>query len=165
MNILADLFYCNTQQFFRIRADVIRLICLGIQHQENVIHIHGKLLKQLITVPDLHILSSEIFPVFLDNKTDKKGSNAKYNSSNKKHRSKLQIVHTGIDNISLDKSQKHPVLNIRFFIDQIIISSIQIQQHRISTSRFKLLQKDIDLFFRHIRMPTQKTEEIIHVPP
>ena len=138
---------------------------MGIQHQENVIHIHGKLLKQLITVPDLHILSSEIFPVFLDNKTDKKGSNAKYNSSNKKHRGKLQIVHTGIDNISLDKSQKHPVLNIRFFIDQIIISSIQIQQHRISTSRFKLLQKDIDLFFRHIRMPTQKTEEIIHVPP
>ena len=45
------------------------------------------------------------------------------------------------DDICLDKSQKYPVLNIRFFIDQIIVSSIQIQQHRVGTSCFKLLQK------------------------
>ena len=39
-NILPDLFCCNTQQLFRIRADIICLIGFGIQHQENVIHVH-----------------------------------------------------------------------------------------------------------------------------
>ena len=38
-NVFADLFYCNTQQLFHIRTDVICLICFCI-HQENIIHIH-----------------------------------------------------------------------------------------------------------------------------
>ena len=40
INILPDLLYRKSQQFFHIRADIICLICFGIQHQENIIHIH-----------------------------------------------------------------------------------------------------------------------------
>ena len=40
INVLLDLFCCNAQQLFRIRTDVICLICFCIQHQKNVIHIH-----------------------------------------------------------------------------------------------------------------------------
>ena len=39
-NISTNLFYRNTQQIFRIWADVICLICFCIQHQEHIIHIH-----------------------------------------------------------------------------------------------------------------------------
>ena len=151
-NILADLFCSNTQQLFHIRADVICLICFCIQHQENVIHIHWQLLKQLIPVQDLRILFLKIYPALLNNKADKKGSNAEYDCADKEKRTKLQAVHTGIDNISLYKSKKYPVLNIRFFIDQIIVTSIQIYQHRICMSLLKLLWKFKNLFFGHIRM-------------
>ena len=40
INILPDLFYRKSHQFFHIRADIICLICFGVQHQENIIHIH-----------------------------------------------------------------------------------------------------------------------------
>ena len=63
-NIFADLFYCNAQQLFHIRTDVICLICFRIQHQENIIHIHGKLLKQLFPVQDLRIFFLEAYPAF-----------------------------------------------------------------------------------------------------
>ena len=164
-NILPDLFNRNAQQLFRIRADIICLIGFGIQHQENVIHVHWKLLEQFITVQNLRILFPEVRSAFLNNKTDKECGNAEYNHTDKEYRTTLQTVHTGIDDICLDKSQKYPVLDIRFFIDQIIVSSIQIQQHRVGTSCFKLLWKFIDLFFRHIRMLSQNTEKIIHIPP
>ena len=39
----------------------------------------------------------------------------------------------------LYKSQKYPILHIRFFIDQIIVPSIQVYHHRIGMSFFKLL--------------------------
>ena len=39
-NIFTNLFYRNTQQLFRIWADVICLICFCIQHQKDVIHVH-----------------------------------------------------------------------------------------------------------------------------
>ena len=39
-NIFTDLFYRNSQKLFHIRTDVIGLICFGIQHQKNIIHIH-----------------------------------------------------------------------------------------------------------------------------
>ena len=164
-NIFANLFYRNTKQFFRIWAYIVCLICFCIQHQKNVIHIHWQLLKKLVSVPDLCVLSSKAYPVFLNNKADKKGGNTEQNRTNKKHCTALQAVHTGIDNICLYKSQKYPVLNIWFFIDQIIVSFIQIYQHRIGASRFKLLRKLIDLFFRHIGMLSQNTKEIVHIPP
>ena len=56
--ILTNLFYRNAQQFFHIRTDVICLICFCIQHQENIINIHWKLLKQLIPVQNLRIFFS-----------------------------------------------------------------------------------------------------------
>ena len=39
-NISTNLFYRNTQQIFRIWADVICLICFCIQHQKDIIHVH-----------------------------------------------------------------------------------------------------------------------------
>ena len=121
-----NLFYRNPQQLFHIWTDVICLICFCIQHQKDIIHVHGKLLKQLIPIQNLRILSSEIYPVFLNNKTDKKCSYAEHDRTDKEYRTTLQTVHAGIDDIRLDKSQKHPVLNICFFIDQIVVPSIQI---------------------------------------
>ena len=49
----------------------------------------------------------------------------------------LKTVHTGIDDIRLNKSQKYPVLIFRSSINQIVVTSIQVHQHRICTSLFK----------------------------
>ena len=164
-NIFTDLFHCNTQQFFHIRTDIICLICFGIHHQKNIIYIHWQLLKQFVPIQDLRILFLKISPVLLYNKANEKGSNTEHNCTYKKNRAKLQTVHTGIDDILLNKSQKYPILNIWFFIDQIIILSIQIYQHRIGMSFFKLLRKRKDMFFRYIRMLSQNAKEIIRISP
>ena len=80
-----DLFYCNAQQFFCIRTDVIRLVGFCIQHQKNIIHIHGKLLKQFVTIQNLRILFPEVCSAFLNNQTDKKCSNTEYNRTDKEY--------------------------------------------------------------------------------
>ena len=103
-NIFTNLFYSNAQQFFHIRTDVICLVCFCIQHQENIIHIHWKLLKQLIPVQNLRIFFSDVCPVFLNNKAYKKCSNTENNRADKKYRTALKTVHTGIDDIRLYKS-------------------------------------------------------------
>ena len=164
-DILLDLLYGNAQQSFHIRAYIIGLIRVCIQHQKHVIHIHRQLLKQLIPVQDLHILSLQASPVFLKDQSDQKGSDTAHDCPHKEHRTKLQIVHAGIDDIGPDQTQKYPVLKLRFFINQIVIPAIQIYEHRIGTFLFPLLRKVQDLCFRHIGMLSQDTQKIIHVPP
>ena len=102
-NIFPDLFYCNTKQFFHIRTDVICLIGSGIQHQENIIHIHRQLLKQLIPIQDLAILFLKVYPAFLNDQADQEGGDTEHDHTGKEHRAKLQAVHTGIDDIRLYK--------------------------------------------------------------
>ena len=138
-NILLDLFYCNAQQFFHIGTYIICLICFCIQHQKNVIYTHGQLLKQLIPIEDLNIPSFQAYPVLLEDQFNNKDSKTEHYGSSKEHSPKLQGIHAGIDYISLDKSQKYPVLAFRASINQIVITSIQIYQHRICTSLFKFL--------------------------
>ena len=164
-NIFTDLFYFNSQQFFHIGTDVICFICFGIQHQENVIHTHWQLLKQLVPVKNLRILSLQVYPVFPENNSNKKTGNTHRYCTYKQHSATLQNIHTGINDISLDKSQKDPVLRFGFLIDQIVILSIQIYQHCICMSFLKLFWKFKDLFFRHIGMLSQNPKEIIHLSP
>ena len=164
-NIFTNLFYCNSQQFFHIGTDVICLICFCIQHQENVIYIHWQLLKQFVPVQDLRILSLQVYPVFPENNSNKKTGNTHRYCTYKQHSATLQNIHTCIDDISLDKSQKDPVLRFGFLIDQIVILSIQIYQHCICMSFLKLFWKLKDLFFRQSRMFSQNPKEIIHLSP
>ena len=164
-DILLDLLYGNAQQSFHIRAYIIGLIRFRIQHQGHIIHIHRQLLKQLIPVQDLRILSLQASPAFLNDQSDQEGSDTAHDRSHKEHRTKLQIVHAGIDDIGPDQTQKYPVLKLRFFINQIVIHSIQIYKHRIGTSHFPLLHKVKDLLFGYIRMLSQKAKEIINCSP
>ena len=164
-DILLDLLYGNAQQSFHIRAYIISLIRFRIQHQKHIIHIHRQLLKQLIPVQDLRILPLQASPVFLKDQSDQKGSDTAHNCTHKEHRTKLQIVHAGIDDIGPDQAQKYPVLKLRFFINQIVIPAVQIYEHRVGTSLFPLLREVKDLCFRHIGMLSQDTKEIIHLPP
>ena len=64
-NILADLICPDAQQLFRIGANVVRPIGFRVQHQKHVIHIHGQLLEQLVSVKDLCILLLKTLPALL----------------------------------------------------------------------------------------------------
>ena len=49
-NILPDFFPRYAQQALDVRADIIHLGGLSVQHQENVVHVHRKLLEQFVPV-------------------------------------------------------------------------------------------------------------------
>ena len=58
-NILPDFFPRYAQQALDVRADIIHLGGLCVQHQENVVHVHRKLLEQLVPVRNLGILKAQ----------------------------------------------------------------------------------------------------------
>ena len=88
-NILADLICRNAQQLFRIRADIIRMIGFRVQHQEHVIHVHGQLLEQLVSVKDLRVLFLKTLPAPLYDQVYEEGGNTGHNRTHNEHGAKL----------------------------------------------------------------------------
>ena len=88
-NILADLTCPDAQQLFRVGTDVIRPIGLRVQHQKHVIHIHGQLLEQLVSVKDLRILLLKTLPALLYDQANKGGGNTGYHPADDEHGAKL----------------------------------------------------------------------------
>ena len=98
-NIFMNLFYRNTKQFFR-HLGLYSLPDMFLHPASEKRHPHSlTAFEKLVPVPDLCVLSSKAYPVFLNNKADKKGGITEQNRSHKKHCTTLQTVHTGIDNI------------------------------------------------------------------
>ena len=50
MNICPGPFFGNTDQFFDIGTDIIHTEIFGVKHKKHIVHIDGKLGKQLFTV-------------------------------------------------------------------------------------------------------------------
>ena len=164
-NIPADFRFRNAQQPFGIRADVICLVCFCIQHQENIVHIQRQLLEQLVPVQDFRVLLSQVQFASLNNQVGSKCGNPEHDSANQEDSVELQGVHADIDDVRLDKSQKNPVLDIRFFIDQIIIFSIQVCHQGTGLTSFKPCRKRKNLILGQIGMRSQNAKEIVCIFP
>ena len=111
MNILLKLFYRNAQQLVYIRTDIVCLICLCIQHEKDIIHIHRELFEKFIPIQDFCILFLQTYTALFEDKSNDKQRNAKHHCPHKEHSTKLQGIHTGIDDIRRDQPQQCPVLD------------------------------------------------------
>ena len=88
-NILADLTCLDAQQLFRVGTDVIRPVGFRIQHQEHVIHVHGQLLKQLVSVKDLRVFFLKTFPALFYDQVYKESGNTDHDPADHEHGAKL----------------------------------------------------------------------------
>ena len=88
-NIPADLICPDAQQLFRVGANVVRPIGFCVQHQEHVIHIHGQLLEQLVSIKDLRVLLLKTLPALLYGQIDKEGGNTDHDPADHEHGAKL----------------------------------------------------------------------------
>ena len=125
MNVLLDLFRRDPQQLFRVRADIIRPIRLGVQHQEHIVHVHGELHEQLIPVQDLRVLPSQLDAAL--SMHERKGQRGNTEDDHAYHHdgAGLQRVHAGVDDHRRNKAHDRPIQNVGALIRHVVPRAVQ----------------------------------------
>ena len=125
IDIFAHTLPRQTQQPFHVRADIICLVGLCIQHQENVVHVLGQLLEQLVPAQNLVILAAQLDVTPARNQQNDQHGNRQNNAGYNLHRAQPKLIHTGIDDIHGDKPYQDPVLDAGAFVHQIVSCAAQ----------------------------------------
>ena len=159
--ILPDFFPRDAQQPLDIRADIIHLGGLCIQHQENVVHVQRELFEQLVPVRDLGILPAQVrMAPAHDHQNDQHG-NAYGDARHNLYGMEPQLIQTGIDDPDRHKPQHRPVLDRRALVDQIIADAAQRHPHVSAAALRKGIRKSKDLFLRKVGMLAQHRNEVV----
>ena len=124
--ILPDFFPRDAQQTLNVRADIIHLGGLCVQHQENVVHVQRELLEQFIPVQELGVLLAQCSMASAHNEQNGQRGKAKDDARHDLHRMEPQLIQIGIDDADRDKSQHRPALDRRVLVDQIITGIAQL---------------------------------------
>ena len=161
MDILADFFPRDAQQALDVRADVIHLGGLCVQHQEHVVHVQRELLEQLVAVQDLGILPAQGGAVPVQDEQDdgggKTGGDARYDL----HRVEPQLVQTGVDDVDRHKPQHRPALHRRALVDQIITGVAQRYLPVSAAALRKIIRKRKDLLLGKVGIVAQHRNEVV----
>ena len=160
-NILPDFFPRYAQQALDVRADIIHLGGLGVQHQENVVHVHRKLLEQFVPVRNLGILPAQGDMAFAHNEQNDQHSKTNGDTCYNLYGMEPQLVQTGIDDSDRHNPQQRPVLDRRAFVDQIITGVAQLYPQVSAAALRKGIRKSKELFFGKIGMVAQHRNEIV----
>lgn len=124
-DILAHALQRQAQQPFYVRADIIRPVLLGIQQQENVVHVLGQLLEQHIPVQNRGVLAAQLGAAPVHDHQKDHCRNRQDNEGYDLHRALPKPVHGGIDGIPRDKPHQGPVLDAGAFVDHIVSCAVQ----------------------------------------
>jgi len=151
----------DAQQPLDVRADIIHLGGLCIQHQENVVHVQRELFEQLVPVRDLGILPAQgrMAPAH-DHQNDQHG-HAYGDARHDLYGMEPQLIQTGIDDPDRHKPQHRPVLDRRALVDQIIADVAQRHPHVSAAALRKGIRKSKDLFLRKVGMLAQHRNEVV----
>ena len=124
-DIFAHALHRQAQQPFYVRADIIRPVLLGIQQQENVVHVLGQLLEQHIPVQNRGVLAAQLGAAPVHDHQKDHCRNRQFNEGYDLHRAPPKLVHGGIDGIPRDKAHQDPVLDAGAFVDHIVSCAVQ----------------------------------------
>jgi len=159
--ILPDFSPWDTQQPLNVRADVIHLGGLGVQHQENVVHVQRKLLEQLVPVRDLGILPAQGRMVSAHDHQNDQHGHAYGNARHDLRRAEPQFVQISIDNADRHKPQHRPVLDRRALVDQIIADAAQCHPQVSAAALRKGIGQLKNLFLGKVGMLAQHGNEVV----
>ena len=143
--ILPDFFPRDAQQSLDIRADIIHLGGLCIQHQENVVHVQRELFEQLVPVRDLGILPAQGRMASAHNEQNDQHGHAYGDARYDLRRAEPQLIQTGIDDPDRHKPQHRPALDRRALVDQIITGVAQRHPQVSAAALRKGIRKSKDL--------------------
>ena len=160
-DILPDFFPRDAQQALDVRADVIHLGGLCVQHQEHVVHVQRELLEQLVPVGDLGILPAQGGAVPVQDEQDdgggKTGGDARYDLRS----AEPQLVQIGIDDVDRHKPQHRPALHRRALVDQIITGVAQRYLPVSAAALRKIIRKRMDLLLGKVGIVAQHRNEVV----
>jgi len=160
--ILPDFSPRDAQQPLNIRADIIHLRGLGVQHQENIIHVQRKLLEQLVPVRDLSILPAQGDMASAHDQQNDQQRKTCNDARHDLHRMEPQLVQTGIDNADRHKPHHRPVLDRCALVDQIIADVTQLYPHISAAALRKGIGQLRDLFLGKVRMVAQHCNKVVN---
>ena len=160
--ILPDFSPRDSQQPLNVRADIIRLGGLGVQHQENVVHVQRELLEQLVPVRDLGILPAQGCMASAHDEQNDQQRKTCNDARHDLHRMEPQLVQTGIDDLGRHKPHHRPVLDRCALVDQIIAGVAQLYPQVSSAALRKGIGQLRDLFLGKIGIAAQHCNKVVN---
>ena len=161
VDVLPHLFERQTEQTLDVRADIVRVRGLAVQHEENVVDIVREPVEQLVPVQDVGILSSERGAAAAQDERDDQHREQDHDSDHDLDRSEPQPVHAGVDDADRDKAENGPVLNARALVDQIVPRPMQRQHPAAVPALCEVGAQRVELFPGQVGMLTQLREQVI----
>ena len=160
--ILPDFSPRDAQQPLNVRADIIHLGGLCVQHQENVVHVQRELLEQFIPVQELGVLLAQCGMASAHNEQNgqhrKTCGDARYDL----YRMEPQLIQIGIDDLGRHKSHHRPALDSSTLVNQIIADVAQFDLHVSAAALCKGIGQIQDLRLGKIGMVAQHRNEIVN---
>ena len=152
----------DAQQPLNVRADIIHLGGLCVQHQENVVHVQRELLEQFIPVQELGVLLTQCGMASAHNEQNdqhrKTCGDARYDL----YRMEPQLIQIGIDNADRHKPHHRPALDSSTLVNQIIADVAQFDLHVSAAALCKGIGQIQDLRLGKIGMVAQHRNEIVN---
>ena len=153
----------QSQQAFHVRANIICLVGICIQHQKDVVHVLGQLPEQLFAVQDFGILTAQLDAAPVNNQQNGHERKTACNAHDYLYRSLPKLIHTGIDDIHGDKFHQDPVLDAGTFVRQIVSCAAQ-RYLIVSAGTFcKIIGEVLHLRLAEVGMFAQHCKQVIDV--
>ena len=160
-DILPDFSPRDAQQPLNVRADIIHLGGLCVQHQENVVHVQRELLEQFIPVQELGVLLAQCGMASAHNEQNDQHRKTCGDACCDLYRMEPQLIQIGIDDPDRHKPQHRPVLDRRALVDQIIAGVAQFDPQVSAAALCKGIGQIQDLRLGKIGMVAQHRNEVV----
>ena len=161
MDVLPHLFERHAEQTLDVRADIVRVRGLAVQHEENVVDAVREPVEQLVPVQDLGVLPAERGAAPTHDERDGQHREQDHDNGHDLDRSEPQPVHAGVDDADRDKAEHGPVLDARVFVDQIVPRSAQRQHQTAAPALREVVAQRVEFFLGQVGMFAQLREEVI----
>ena len=162
MEILLHRLGGETQNALDIGADVFRLAGFGVDHQEHVVHIAGKVREQLLACQQLLVLFPQLLPVALHHQQQSGNSQHTRYTAHHGHGGVLQPVHVGVHNAFGSNAKNRPVLEGGRTINHVIADAIDGKLKVAALPGSKRILQGIDLFCRKTSRVFEQGKDIVH---
>ena len=160
--ILPDFSPRDAQQPLNVRADIIHLGGLCVQHQENVVHVQRELLEQFIPVQELGVLLAQCGMASAHNEQNDQHRKTYGDARYDLYRMEPQLIQIGIDDLGRHKPHHRPALDSSTLVDQIIADVAQFDLHVSAAALCKGIGQIQDLRLGKIGMVAQHRNEIVN---
>ena len=159
--ILSDFFPRDAQQTLNVRADIIHLGGLCVQHQENVIHVQRELLEQFIPVQELGVLLAQCGMASAHNEQNSQHRKTCGDARYDLHCMEPQLIQIGIDDLGRHKPHHRPALDSSTLVNQIIADVAQYDLHISAAALCKGIGQIKDLRLGKVGMVAQHRNEVV----